>query len=100
MHETMFVRSSLALFVVAVVVSAAVALRSGDAPVSASDAQATGFGWVGVGEPEGARREGDTWEVDVARPDGSLVEVTIGDHLELLELDEELGPAGVPCMTN
>jgi len=38
------------------------------------------------------RRDDDEWEVDVIRPNGSLVEVTIGDQLELRGLDEELGP--------
>lgn len=31
------------------------------------------------------------------RPDGSLVEVTIGDQLELRGLDEEFGPGGSPA---
>ncbi|MGH2745694.1 MAG: hypothetical protein ACRDLY_19170 [Thermoleophilaceae bacterium] len=50
--------------------------------------------------PENSRRDGDGWEVDVVRPDGSLVEVTIGDQLELKALDEELGPAGAPPTTS
>jgi hypothetical protein len=49
---------------------------------------------VGAGAAEAPRRDGNEWEVDVVRPNGSLVEVTIGDRLELLGFDEELGPGG------
>jgi hypothetical protein len=66
-------------------------------PVGAPQAKAAGFRWVGVGAAETPRRDGDEWEVDVKRPNGSLVEVTIGDQLELRGLDEELGPGGVPA---
>jgi hypothetical protein len=40
------------------------------------------------------RREGDRWEVDVVRPDGSMVQVSLNKNLDLLGLDEEYGPAG------
>jgi hypothetical protein len=93
----MLVRMSLALLVVALVVLAASSLRDGDAPGSALEAKATAFRWVGVGVAESPRREGEEWEVDVVRPNGSLVEVTIGDRLELQELDEELGPGRRPA---
>jgi hypothetical protein len=49
---------------------------------------------VGDGVAQDSRREDDRWEVDVVRPDGSMVQVSLGDDLELRGLDEELGPAG------
>jgi hypothetical protein len=93
----MFVRMSLALLVAALIVLAAGTLRDGDAPVNASEAEAAAFRWVGVGVAESARRDDDGWEVDVIRPDGSLVEVTIDDQLALSGLDEELGPGRRPA---
>jgi hypothetical protein len=93
----MVVRMSLGLLVVALIVLAARALRGGDAPVNASAAEAAALGWVGVGVAESPRRDSGEWEVDVVRPDGSLVEVTIGDQLELQGLDEELGPGRRPA---
>jgi hypothetical protein len=54
--------------------------------------------WVGDdGWSQGPRRDGDDWEVDVVRPDGSMVEVSLGNDLELRDLDEEYGPAGTPA---
>lgn len=51
--------------------------------------------WVGgEGVSQVPRRDGDNWEVDVIRPDGSMVQVSLGKDLELLGLDEEHGPAG------
>ena len=89
-----------ALFYVATLV-ALVAMALGafneSETVDAAQAQAAGFQWVGVGTAEPPRRDGDEWEVDVKRPNGSLVEVTIGDQLELRGLDEELGPGGAPA---
>jgi hypothetical protein len=58
------------------------------------EVRAAAFNWVGVGEAEPPRRDGDEWEVDVERPDGSLVEVTMDDELQLRGIDEELGPGG------
>jgi hypothetical protein len=40
------------------------------------------------------RRDGDNWEIDVVRPDGSMVQVSLNKNLDLLGLDEEYGPAG------
>jgi hypothetical protein len=73
-----------------------VTLQPGDeeAGGSAMTAKAAALHWVGTGEAESPRRDGDEWEVDVERPNGSLVEVTIGDELELRGLDEELGAHG------
>jgi hypothetical protein len=58
-----------------------------DAEVAALDA-------VGSGISQVARRDGDRWEVDVVRPDGSMVQVSLSKGLDLLGLDEEHGPAG------
>jgi hypothetical protein len=58
-----------------------------DAEVAALDA-------VGSGISQVARRDGDRWEVDVVRPDGSMVQVSLSKGLNLLGLDEEHGPAG------
>lgn len=58
------------------------------------DAEGAALEWVGDGVAQAARREEGRWEVDVVRPDGSMVQVSLGDDLELRELDEELGPGG------
>ena len=63
---------------------------------TADEARRTALTWVGAELADRPRRDGDRWEVDVRRPDGSLVEVTLGERLELTELDEERGPAGAP----
>jgi hypothetical protein len=62
--------------------------------IDAADAEAVALDWVGVGYAQEPRRDGDEWEVDVIRPNGSMVEVTIGDALEARGFDEELGPGG------
>jgi hypothetical protein len=79
--------------------SAAFQLRDDDDDngVTAADAEIAARSWVGVGEAEGSRREGDVWEIDVRRPDGSMVQVTMSDELELRGFDEEFGPAGTPA---
>jgi hypothetical protein len=93
------IRVCALLYVATLVTLVAIALGADgrSASVSAPQAQAAGLRWVGVGRAENPRRDGDEWEVDVKRPNGSLVEVTIGDQLELRGLDEELGPGGVPA---
>jgi hypothetical protein len=58
-----------------------------DAEVAALDA-------IGAGVSQVPRRDGDNWEVDVVRPDGSMVQVSLSKNLDLLGLDEEHGPAG------
>lgn len=58
------------------------------------DAARVAANWVGVVETDKPRREGGELEIDVVRADGSLVEVTIGDRMELLGFDEEVGPGG------
>jgi hypothetical protein len=94
----MLIRVFCALFYVATLVALCaipLAAYNEREAVSALQAQARRVRWVGVGAAETPRRDGDEWEVDVKRPNGSLVEVTIGDQLELRGLDEELGPGGV-----
>ena len=49
---------------------------------------------VGDGVSQVARRDGDRWEVDVVRPDGSMVQVSLTKGLDVLGMDEEVGPAG------
>jgi hypothetical protein len=58
------------------------------------DAEAVAVEYVAGGVAQDTRREDDRWEVDVVRPDGSMVQVNLGSDLELTSLDEELGPAG------
>jgi hypothetical protein len=65
-----------------------------DEESTASDAEAVALRWVDGGVAQEPRREGDLWEVDVVRPDGSVVQVSLGDDLELHGFDEESGPAG------
>jgi hypothetical protein len=85
----MLLRVGLALLVLAIVVVATGTPR--EAPqVSPSQAADAALQWVGAGSAEPPRESGGDWEVDVVRPNGSLVEVTIGDRLELQGLDEEL----------
>jgi hypothetical protein len=88
----------IVLIVALVIASAAFQLRDEDDGVSAKDAEIAALSWVRSGQAEPPRREGDTWEVDVRRPDGSLVQVTMGEELQLLDFDEEFGPAGAPAL--
>ena len=92
----MFRKSMILLIVALVLASAAFQLRDDDEDFSPAEARVAALSWVGVGEAEAPRREGDNWEVDVRRPDGSLVQVTLGDRLELRGFDEEFGPAHTP----
>jgi hypothetical protein len=73
------------------IVVLALRLRDEQGPL---DAEAVAVDLVGAGIAQDSRREGDRWEVDVVRPDGSMVQVSLGENLELRSLDEELGPAG------
>jgi hypothetical protein len=63
-------------------------------PADRGDVEMTAVDWVGEGRAQPPRRDGDTWEVDVVRRNGSMVQVTLGDDLRLRGLDEESGPAG------
>jgi hypothetical protein len=67
------------------------------ADIGPDDAEAAALDWVGVGFAQEPRRDGDEWEVDVIRPNGSMVEVTISDRLEARGFDEERGAAGLPA---
>jgi hypothetical protein len=87
----------IVLIVALVLASAVVRLGQGDEGFTAAEAKTAALSWVHVGKAEAPRREGDNWEVDVRRPDGSMVQVTIGSQLELRDLDEEFGPAGTPA---
>ena len=75
----------------AAIVVVALLLRDEQGPV---DVEAVAVELVGDGRATDSRREDDRWEVDVVRADGSMVQVSLGDDLELRGLDEELGPAG------
>jgi hypothetical protein len=88
-------RTSPIILVVALVIASAVLLlfREDDDAFSAAEAKAAALTWVGTGEAQAPRRDGDAWEVDVVRPNGSLVQVTLGEELELRDFDEEFGPA-------
>jgi hypothetical protein len=89
----------IVLIVALVLASAAFQLvdDDDDERFTAADAEVAARSWVGVGEAETPRREGGNWEVDVRRPDGSLVQVTLSEDLQLRGFDEEFGPAGTPA---
>jgi hypothetical protein len=87
----------LFLALTAVVMGVVVVGLDRRAEIGPAQAEAAALDWVGVGFAQEPRRDGDEWEVDVIRPDGSMVEVTIGDALEMRGLDEERGPAGLPA---
>jgi hypothetical protein len=82
----------VSLFAAMIIALIVIALAKSDQEVP--DVEAAALEWVGGGVAQQARREGGRWEVDVVRPDGSVVQVSLGDDLELLGLDEESGPAG------
>lgn len=92
----MLARLTFAVFVAILLVLGVLALVPDRRGADGLDAARVAASWVGAGAAEAPRRDGNEWEVDVVRPDGSLVEVTIGDRLELLGLDEELGAGGGP----
>jgi hypothetical protein len=88
---------ALALLLAALTALVAAPLSSREPEPSDDDVAAAAAYWVGAGQAQPPRREGDEWETDVARPDGSLVEVTLGRRLELLGFDEERGRGGGPA---
>jgi hypothetical protein len=84
--------------VIAAATVAWVALRlHPDEETTAADAELVALGWVGAGVAQEPRRDGDTWEVDIVRDDGSMVQVRLGPKLQLRDFDEEFGPAGAPA---
>ena len=91
-------RTSVIILSVALVIAAAeLKLREDDDEgFSAAQVKAAALSWVGTGQAQAPRRDGEDWEVDVVRPDGSLVQVTLGDSLELRGFDEEFGPGHTP----
>jgi hypothetical protein len=86
-------RAAIVLLALTVAVAVVIVLDQPDEP-SAAEAQAAALDWVGDGVAQTPRRDGDEWEVDVIRPDGSIVEVTIGAGLEVRGFDEERGEHG------
>jgi hypothetical protein len=87
-------RVTLMLVAAAVAAGAVLALWPREPELRAADAAEVAVGWVGAGTPQAPRRDGGEWEVDVVRPNGSLVEVTVGGRGELVGFDEERGPCG------
>jgi hypothetical protein len=86
-----------AIFAVFAVIMVAIVVMGFDPGEDANplDAELAALEWVGdEAVSQGPRRDGDKWEVDVVRPDGSMVQVSLGKNLELQGLDEEYGPAG------
>jgi hypothetical protein len=92
-----FFKASFAIFVAVIVVMTFLALPRDEGQARPDDAEAAARHWVGVGTVQAARIEDDEWEVDVLRPNGSLVEVTFDHDLNLRNLDEELGRSGGPA---
>jgi hypothetical protein len=88
-------RSFFVFFIAVIIVGTFVELRQGDDDrATAAEAEAVARFWVDEGVIQPARIEDDEWEVDVLRPDGSLVEVTLDHELKFRKFDEELGPGG------
>jgi hypothetical protein len=86
-------RVLLASLLITTIVLVVVGLGRNGGPGPA-DARVVALHWVGTGVAQEPRADGDEWEVDVVRPDGSLVEVTIGHALEARGFDEERGAGG------
>jgi hypothetical protein len=89
------VRLAVIAFLAQLALLVGISLTPAAPEASADDARASALQWVGTQVADAPRRDGDVWEVDVRRPDGSLVEVTLDDDLQLRELDEELDAGGV-----
>jgi Phage integrase family len=89
------VRTSSFLFFAGMITTLAVVIVVRvDEQSKAPDPETAALQWVGDGFAQTARREGNRWEVDVVRPDGSMVQVSLGDDLDLRGFDEEVGPGG------
>ena len=85
-------RLAVAGAAVALLVPAVALIRPSEPGIGAADARAAALVWTGGGSASAPRRDGEEWEVDVRREDGSLIEVTLGPGLTLRDLDEERGP--------
>jgi hypothetical protein len=94
---TVLTRVALILVAGAVGAVAVWALSPRGPELDAAETARVAVGWVGAGVPQAPRRDGGEWEVDVVRPNGSLVEVTLGEGGELLGFDEERGRGGGPA---
>src|ERR687894_1089175 len=90
----MFFKASLAVFVGVIVVVTILALPRDEGQARPSDAETAALDRFPAGRVQPARIEDDEWEVDVVRPDGSLVEVTFDHELRLRDVDQEIGPGG------
>jgi hypothetical protein len=78
---------------VAVLFLVGLATRAPDEPDAAA-AQRVALHWAAAELADAPRRDGEGWEIDVRRANGSLVEISLGPRLELRELDEERGAGG------
>jgi hypothetical protein len=87
-------RTTLFILFAAMAVSIVVLALRLDDQTSPVDAESVALDLVNGGSAQEVRRDGDRWEVDVVRPDGSMVQVNLGDDLDLRSFDEEVGPAG------
>jgi hypothetical protein len=94
---TVLTRVALILVAGATAAVAVLALLPREPELEAAEAGRVAVGWVGAGIPQAPRRDGAEWEVDVVRPNGSLVEVTVSESGELLGFDEERGRGGSPA---
>jgi hypothetical protein len=90
----MFFKASFGLFLVVIAVVTFLAIPRDEGQARPSDAEAAALERFPSGTVQPARIEDDEWEVDIVRPDGSLVEVTFDHELNLRDLDEEIGPGG------
>jgi hypothetical protein len=81
---------------IAVALLAFLAFGTREQEPDAAAARQAALRWTEAEVADTPRRDGDQWEVDVRRANGSLVEVTLGRSLDLRELDEERGPGGAP----
>jgi hypothetical protein len=90
----MFYKVSFGVFLVVIVVATFLAVPRDEGQARASDAEDAALDRYPKGVVQPARIEDDEWEVDIVRPDGSLVEVTFDHELNLRDVDEEIGPGG------
>jgi hypothetical protein len=89
-----FFKSIFVLLIGVVLGGTLVAWPEDDPQARPAAAERAALRWIADGTVQPARIEDDEWEVDVVRPDGSLVEVTLDHELRLRDFDEELGPGG------